>query len=142
MVSDRRVWFAAMVCVASASARADEAALACGDGEAYVPPTRENGFVMGEGTMAERSVVLTRGFCLDQKEVTVKSYKLCVEAGKCKAPWSGDPFSMYPRFDDHPVNVVTWPMARTYCGYVRKRLPTEAEWEWAATGPEQAKGRA
>ncbi len=111
----------------------------CEEGEALVPPTGDDGFVMGKGTKAERHVVLTKGFCVDQKEVIVKSYKLCVDAGNCKAPWQGDLFSMYPRKDDYPVNLVTWTMARAYCAFVGKRLPSEAEWEWMATGPEQSK---
>jgi formylglycine-generating enzyme required for sulfatase activity len=105
----------------------------------WVPPTGAGGFVMGKGLRAEHVVVLTRGFCIDATEVTVAAYARCVEARACKEPWRGDPYSTYPSKPDLPVNMVSWSKARAYCAWAGGRLPTEAEWEWTATGADQTR---
>jgi formylglycine-generating enzyme required for sulfatase activity len=87
----------------------------------------------------EHKVVLTHGFCMDASEVTVRDFTRCVEAGACKEPWRGDPWSTYPSKLDYPVNMVSWTKAHAFCAWAGKRLPTEAEWEWAATGPGQSR---
>jgi formylglycine-generating enzyme required for sulfatase activity len=94
---------------------------------------------MSKGLPHEHRVVLRNGFCMDADEVSVRAYTKCVEAGACKEPWRGDPYSMYPAKPDYPVNLVSWTKAHAYCAWAGKRLPTEAEWEWTATGPDQTR---
>jgi formylglycine-generating enzyme required for sulfatase activity len=77
-------------------------------------------------------------FWIDETEVTNKMYSLCVAAGTCKEPsnTSSKTHSSYygnSEFEDYPVIYVDWNMAKTYCEWRGDRLPTEAEWEKAAS---------
>ena len=74
-------------------------------------------------------------FLIDATEVTAGAYAVCVSAGACKEPgFGGDCTFGDPRRKNYPINCVSWNEAVLYSQWAGKRLPTEAEWEWAARG--------
>lgn len=73
--------------------------------------------------------VSIRPFSMGKTEVTVAQYKnFCTFTGRQMPPAPA-----YGWIDDNPVVNVTWDEARAYCEWVGGRLPTEAEWEYAAS---------
>ncbi|MBI4056054.1 MAG: formylglycine-generating enzyme family protein [Elusimicrobia bacterium] len=78
--------------------------------------------------------VTIKGFEMSKTEVTVEQYKACVDSGTCTNPdkefdcnWgkSGR--------EKHPINCVSWDQAVTFATWAGGRLPSESEWEYAAT---------
>lgn len=119
-------------------------------------------FVMGQGAEDDfarpaRDVAVP-GFEVARHEVTVDQYQKCVEAGVCTAPHWRDCYGysreatgrtgkirnyaekmlgLIPdafRQADHPVVCVDWDQANQFARWVGGRLPSEAEWEFAARG--------
>ncbi|CAN5597338.1 hypothetical protein BH09MYX1_BH09MYX1_19580 [soil metagenome] len=75
-------------------------------------------------------------YLIDRTEVTVEAYDRCVHAGACDTPGFNRGDAHFDR-PDFPVTHVTREDGASYCAWAHGRLPTEAEWEFAARGVEQ-----
>ncbi|MEG4007345.1 ergothioneine biosynthesis protein EgtB [Microcoleus sp. Pol11C1] len=88
-------------------------------------------------------------YSIDRYPVTCRQYRDFMESGGYQNPdwWSADGWkwlqgeavsqplywSENPAFNNHPVCGVSWYEAEAYCNFIGKRLPSEAEWEKAAS---------
>ena len=96
----------------------------------------EMGFGVENGNELPVHTVNLPDFQMLKTEVTVAQYRDCVDDGVCSKPGSGVN-ATWPGRTNHPVNYVDWFQAKDFCEYVGGNLPSESQWEYAATNAGQ-----
>ena len=80
--------------------------------------------------------VTVPSFEMTETTVTVEQYEQCVnDSGACSVPSTSNTACNWGEsgYEDHPVNCVYWQQAVDFCAWAGGRLPSESEWEYAAS---------
>jgi formylglycine-generating enzyme required for sulfatase activity len=105
----------------------------------WIPPgsaflgCEQTGGECGSAEEPRHQVQFGRGFWLGQTEVTVAAYTRFAQSTVRAMPPTLKP-GPGGNGADHPMVRVSWDDAKEYCEWAGGRLPTEAEWEYAARG--------
>jgi formylglycine-generating enzyme required for sulfatase activity len=87
-------------------------------------------------TETPKHSVTLAAYAIDATEVTVEAWDTCIRAGACTQISATSDLCNDGKTgrEKHPINCVAFADTQAFCAWAKRRLPTEAEWEWAAKG--------